>query len=70
MIFEFKNKWESCELKGKLGKTATAITTMCLNTASTILNTNPHTRVQNFTIILDVFVGSIHTITHVNSFIL
>lgn len=60
----FKNGRESCELEGGEGAPVTALTEETINTAGVMIRTDPRLTVRQLARMLDISIGSVHTILH------
>lgn len=63
---DFKNGRESCELEGGPGAPVSALSEETINTCGVMIHTDPHLTIRQLADMLDISVGSAHTLLHDN----
>lgn len=61
---DFKDGRESCELEGGPGAPVSALTEETINTGGVMIRTDPHLTIRQLAIMLDISIGSVHTLMH------
>ncbi len=60
----FRKDRDSCELQDSPGALVTALSDVTINTAGCLIATDPHLTTRELTGILDIWLGSVHTLLH------
>lgn len=62
----FQNGWDSWELEGGPGAPVSALTEETINTGAVMICTDPHMTIRQHAFMLDILIGSVHTLLHDN----
>lgn len=61
---DFQNGRDSCELEGGPGASVSALTEETINTGAVMIRTDPHLTIRQLAVLLDISIGSVHTLLH------